>query len=342
MSREERRHPGGARRPPVAGRPAGPPARRRVWIWGRSLFPGRLGARSGSGAPPPTNDAPESAAVSPAASRVSPAAPRVTPAAPRRKPDFGAGLSSPATAKRGPLRALPLGLALHLAAAALALDAAATFRADRLPEPAAHRVRLASLPPAASRLGDSVVSARRPEGARPATPAVPVPPRPAEPVPAMPRPADLSSLLASLDEVRAPPPAPEALRDGARSAGVLGRPDGALGGLPGGVPGGSVHGLRGRGDPDLPPPDTPPRPLAMPQPRFPAEALRDGVRGSVVLRALITARGTVEVLRILRSVPGLDREAVRVVESEWRFRPARLRGRPVPALSDLSVRFSLR
>lgn len=330
MSSEERRHPGGARRPPVTGRPTGPPARRRVWVWGGSLFPGRLGrrARPGSAAPPPTGDAPGSAATS--------------PAAPRRAPDFGAGLSPAATPKRSPLRALPLGLALHLAAAALALDTAASFRADRLPAPAAHRVRLASLPPAASRLGDSVVSARRPEGARPAAPAVPVPPRPAEPVPVMPRPADLSSMLAMLEEVRVPPPAPEALRGGVRSAGVLGRPDGALGGLPGGVPGGSVHGLRGRGDPDLPPPDTPPRPLAMPRPRFPAEALRDGVRGRVVLRALITARGTVEVLRILRSVPGLDREAVRVVESEWRFRPAQLRGRPVPALSDLSVRFSLR
>ena len=269
-------------------------------------------------------------------------------AAPRREPDFGSGLSAGAAAKRSPLRALPLGLALHLAGGLAAFHAAAGFRADRLPEPAAHRVRLASLPPAASRLGDSLVSARTPEGNRTPTPTVPVPPRPAEPVPVIPRPADLApmiemmEMLEMLDEVRIPPAAPEALRGGVRSAGVLGRPDGALGGLPGGVPGGSIHGLRGEGDPDLPPPDTPPRPLAMPRPRFPAEALRDGVRGSVVLRALITPRGTVEVLRILRSVPGLDREAVRVVESEWRFRPAQLRGRPIPALSDLSVRFSLR
>lgn len=328
MSSEERRHRRGPRRPPVAGRPTGPPARRRMWVWGGSPFPGRLG-RPGSGAeaPPPAGDS---------ARRGSPGA------APRREPDFGSGLSGNAAAKRGPLRALPLGVALHLLGGLLALHAAAGFRADRLPEPAAHRVRLASLPPAASRLGDSVVSARSPEETRPPTPAIPVPPRPAEPVPVMPRPADLSSMLEMLDEIRVPPPAPEALRGGVRSAGVLGRPDGMLGGLPGGVPGGSVHGLRGEGDPDLPPPDTPPRPLAMPRPRFPAEALRDGVRGSVVLRALITARGTVEVLRILRSVPALDREAVRVVESEWRFRPAQLRGRPIPALSDLSVRFSLR
>lgn len=330
-----RRRPGSGP-PPVAGRPAGPPARRRVWVWGGALFPGRAGRRRpGSGAPPPAG-----------APRSAPDRREDTGTAPRRRLEFGRGLSTAAAAKRGPLRALPLGLALHLAGALLALDTAASFRADRLPTPAAHRVRLASLPPATSRPGDSSVSARRPEGDRPAAAAVPVPPRPVLPVPVTPPPVDLTSMLEVLDEIPAPPAAPEAageaLPGGPRSSGVLGRPDGVLGGLPGGVPGGSVHGLRGKGDPDLPPPDTPPEPLAMPRPRFPPEALRDGVRGSVVLRALITARGTVEVLRILRSVPGLDREAIRVVESEWRFRPARLRGRPIPALSDLAVRFSLR
>ena len=154
-------------------------------------------------------------------------------------------------------------------------------------------------------------------------------------------PSDLSLMLDGIE-----PPAsfgteqgiPEGMWDGL----AFGEVGGVIGGLPGGVPGGQIGGLREEADPVLPPPDEPPAAISMRRPRFPSQALRDGVRGRVVLRALITVQGAVKVLRILRSVPGLDAEAVRVVESEWRFRPARLDGRPVPALSDLVVRFSLR
>jgi outer membrane biosynthesis protein TonB len=56
---------------------------------------------------------------------------------------------------------------------------------------------------------------------------------------------------------------------------------------------------------------------------------------------VIDERGSVRVLKVLRSVPELDEEAIRVVESSWRFHPATRNGRPVAALSDLIVRFSL-
>ena len=116
--------------------------------------------------------------------------------------------------------------------------------------------------------------------------------------------------------------------------------DGIPGGLVGGVPGGLVGGPIG-GTGAAVTPEVGPRPIHMPQPSYTREAIRDNVSGVVVLRVVIDERGKVKVLEVLRSVPALDAEAIRVVESEWRFHPATRQGRPVPALSDLVVRFNL-
>jgi protein TonB len=114
---------------------------------------------------------------------------------------------------------------------------------------------------------------------------------------------------------------------------------GVLGGVPGGIPGGVIGGT---GDlPSFPKPDVGPSPIRMPQPSYTQKAIRDNVTGAVVLRVVIDERGSVRVLKVLRSVPELDEEAIRVVESSWRFHPATRNGRPVAALSDLVVRFSL-
>ena len=127
--------------------------------------------------------------------------------------------------------------------------------------------------------------------------------------------------------------------------GVLGgKDDGMRGGIPGGlvggVPGGLVGGpIGGMGTAVTP--EVGPRPIHMPLPRYTRKAIRDNVSGVVVLRVLIDERGKVKVLEVLRSVPALDAEAIRVVESEWQFHPATRQGRPVPALSDLVVRFNL-
>lgn len=127
-----------------------------------------------------------------------------------------------------------------------------------------------------------------------------------------------------------------------------GSPDGLQGGIPGGVvggiPGGVVGGVvGGTGDelPAFPKPDVGPSPIRMPQPSYTRQAIRDNVSGAVVLRVVIDERGEVRVLKVLKSVPELEEEAIRVVESSWRFHPATRNGRPVKALSDLVVRFSL-
>ena len=229
---------------------------------------------------------------------------------------------------------LPLGVTLHGALLVALLQPSFEVRSDQLPAFDAYRVHLFAPPAAALRLGD--------------------PTAPPEPEHAAATVRDTAARLAPLFQRSDPVEVLEAIEipssfgsergipDGFWDGLEFGEPAGVVGGVPGGVQGGQIGGLREAADPVLPPPDEPPAALSMPRPRFPRQALRDGVRGRVILRALITERGTVEVLRILRSVPGLDTEAIRVVESEWRFRPARRNGRPVASLSNLVVRFSLR
>lgn len=243
-------------------------------------------------------------------------------------------LGMPATPSTGFGVSLPLGVLLHLALVALLLHSSANFSTDQLPAVESYRVRLFAPPAAAPRLGDSAATPNAEDLAR--TPRETPRQRP-------PRLVAHNELLQMLDRIETPSfgvehGIPEGIWDGLE----FGTADGVTGGIPGGVRGGQIGGLSERADPVLPPPDEPPAAISMPRPDFPMAALRDGVRGRVVLRALITERGTVEVLRILRSVPRLDAEAVRVVESEWRFRPAQRNGRPVAALSNLVVRFSLR
>ncbi len=128
--------------------------------------------------------------------------------------------------------------------------------------------------------------------------------------------------------------------DGSDQGLAGGIPGGVVGGIPGGIVGGVVGGT---GD-DLPrfqTPDVGPSPIRMPQPTYTRQAIRDNVTGTVVLRVVIDERGSVKVLKVIRSVPELDQEAIRVVESSWLFRPATKNGRPISALSDLVVRFSL-
>ena len=230
---------------------------------------------------------------------------------------------------------LPLGLMVHAALLSALLHSSFRWRPADVPAIESYRIQLFAPPAAALRSGDPTARPNPEDRARTPRPAAPEPP------------ASLvarADLLAMLDRVEFPPSfgAAHGIPEGGWDGFAWGVAEGVVGGVPGGAPGGQIGGLPRDADPVLPPPDEPPAALRMPRPRFPTNALRNGVRGSVVLRALITEQGTVEVLRVLRSVPGLDDEAIRVVEAEWRFRPARRNGRPVPSLSDLVVRFTLR
>ena len=76
-------------------------------------------------------------------------------------------------------------------------------------------------------------------------------------------------------------------------------------------------------------------------PVYPALAQVGRIEGIVILDAVINVRGEVERLRVLRSIPLLDRAAVDAVQ-RWRYTPTLLNGVPVPVLLTITVRFTLR
>jgi protein TonB len=60
----------------------------------------------------------------------------------------------------------------------------------------------------------------------------------------------------------------------------------------------------------------------------------------VILEAIISERGTIEHVRVLRSSPLLDAAAIDAVRG-WRYTPTLLNGQPVQVLMTITVHFSL-
>ena len=138
-----------------------------------------------------------------------------------------------------------------------------------------------------------------------------------------------------------------------------GVPGGVEGGVTGGVVGGVVGGLVSELPPPLPPPPPPPSPppvarapvriggeLKAPalvervEPKYPSIAIRAQVQGVVILEAVVDPRGRVEDVRVLRSIPLLDKAAIAAVR-QWRYSPLLLNGMPERFVLTVTVSFSL-
>lgn len=76
-------------------------------------------------------------------------------------------------------------------------------------------------------------------------------------------------------------------------------------------------------------------------PAYPSIAQTARVQGVVILEAVVDARGRVESVRVLRSIPLLDRAAVEAVQ-QWRYTPALLNGQAVPVVMTVTVNFMLK
>lgn len=86
---------------------------------------------------------------------------------------------------------------------------------------------------------------------------------------------------------------------------------------------------------------TPPVKMFTPRPRYPAEAKRNGVQGTVIVQAIIDKKGRVDVVKVLQGLPhGLSEAAVEAVK-KWRFKPAKYYGEPVDVYYNLVVNFRL-
>lgn len=108
-------------------------------------------------------------------------------------------------------------------------------------------------------------------------------------------------------------------------------------GGPDGPPGGLDPGTVYRPAPEVVPPVV----IEQVMPRYPEIAKAAGRTGTVILQAIIDTTGGIENVEVIRGDPLLDRAAVEAVR-KWRFRPARLNGRPVKAYFTLTVNFTLR
>jgi protein TonB len=86
--------------------------------------------------------------------------------------------------------------------------------------------------------------------------------------------------------------------------------------------------------------DTRPQALNAAKPVYPSEALGRRIQGTVVVEALVSARGTVVHAEVRQSIPALDAAAVGTVYA-WTFRPASRKGKPVPAAVSAPVAFQI-
>ncbi len=84
----------------------------------------------------------------------------------------------------------------------------------------------------------------------------------------------------------------------------------------------------------------PPQKVHHVAPHYPAIARSAGITGLVILEAVVDTSGSVQDVRVLRSVPLLDDAAVEAVR-QWRFTPTLLNGQPVPVIMTVTVSFSL-
>ena len=84
--------------------------------------------------------------------------------------------------------------------------------------------------------------------------------------------------------------------------------------------------------------DVPPKLLKQIKPKYPNEAFKKKIEGTVLVEFIVETTGDVRETRILESVPGLDEAAVRTVRS-WRFSAARLKGVPVRVIARAPVSF---
>ncbi len=172
---------------------------------------------------------------------------------------------------------------------------------------------------------------------------LPKPPRPATP-------RTSSEPSASITAAPLSPPSgvmPETTREGDPAKSNEFR--GVVTGLPGSIDDVGTEDTAMPVPPPPPPPTRPqrlhggmqaPRKIVDMAPEYPALARSAHAYGVVILEAVIDAQGAVTSVRVLRSIPLLDKAAVEAVQ-QWRFTPARLNNEPVPVVMTVTVNFML-
>lgn len=86
---------------------------------------------------------------------------------------------------------------------------------------------------------------------------------------------------------------------------------------------------------------TPPVAIYAPEPEFSDQARMAKYQGQAVVEVIVDAHGMPQDARVIRALGmGLDEKALEAVK-QYRFKPAMLRGRPVPVMIDVIVDFHI-
>lgn len=87
---------------------------------------------------------------------------------------------------------------------------------------------------------------------------------------------------------------------------------------------------------------TSPMVIFQPDPKYTDEAVRARISGMLYLSGVVRKNGSVDSLKVIRGLGyGLDDEALKVVQTKWKFRPASKSGRPVDCYVTIEVEFRL-
>jgi TonB family protein len=78
------------------------------------------------------------------------------------------------------------------------------------------------------------------------------------------------------------------------------------------------------------------------EPQYSEEARKARYQGTVILEAIVQKDGTVQIVRVVRSLGfGLDEKAIEALR-QWKFQPAKQNGVAVPVALNIEVNFNLR
>jgi protein TonB len=105
--------------------------------------------------------------------------------------------------------------------------------------------------------------------------------------------------------------------------------------MAGGVAGGSVGAIALPEDADPPVPDE-----ANVKPEYPQTARADGRTGTVVLKVIIRADGSVAEVQVMRGEEPFVSSAVAAVK-KWKYAPARFKGQAITIYKIIQIPFKL-
>ena len=149
----------------------------------------------------------------------------------------------------------------------------------------------------------------------------------------------IAGVLPSMTTVPDPNSMGMGTRTGAGGGNGTGMGTGTGSGLGDGIGGGTGGGVYDVGNGV-----TEPKLIREVKPQYTADAMRAKVQGEVELEAVVNPDGSVDRIRVTRSLDhtfGLDDQAIKAVR-QWRFVPGMLKGQPVPVRGSVVLDFTLR